>query len=134
MLKGDYQAAITQASAANNIAEGSNIEGDISPLLLNVRANAYRQIGNFNLAMRDYQVLYKMGNIAAIDSMRTLFTFCNVKQTTFPEFIASLKKPGDVAISAHVDIAPDFTATDLQGKTVHLSDFKGKLIVINIWG
>ena len=134
MLKGDYQAAITQASAANNIAEGSNIEGDISPLLLNVRANAYRQIGNFNLAMRDYLVLYKMGKTAAIDSMRTLFTFCNVKQTTFPEFIASLKKPGDVATSAHVDMAPDFTATDLQGKTVHLSDFKGKLIVINIWG
>jgi thiol-disulfide isomerase/thioredoxin len=128
MLKGDYQAAITQASAANNIAEGSNIEGNISPLLLNVRANAYRQIGNLNLAMRDYQALYKMGNSAALDSMRALFPFCDTKQASFSEFIASA--------SAHVDMAPapDVTATDLQGKTVHLSNFKGKLIVMNIWG
>jgi thiol-disulfide isomerase/thioredoxin len=134
MLKGDYQAAITQVSAANDVIAGSNTEGNFLPLLLNVRANAYRQNGNLNLAMRDYQVLYKMGDSAAIDSMRTLFPFCDVKQATFSEFIASFKKTGDTATSAHVDMAPDFTATDLQGKTVHLSDFKGKLIVMNIWG
>ena len=26
--------------------------------------------------------------------------------------------------------APDFTATDINGKTVHLSDFKGKIVVL----
>ena len=26
--------------------------------------------------------------------------------------------------------APDFTATDINGKTVKLSDFKGKLVVL----
>src|SRR5580658_9035655 len=26
--------------------------------------------------------------------------------------------------------APDFTATDINGKTVHLSDYKGKIVVI----
>jgi thiol-disulfide isomerase/thioredoxin len=134
VLKADYQAAITQVSAANDIVRGSNSEGNFLPLLLNVRANAYRQSGNTNLALRDYQLLYKMGDSSAVDSMRALFAFCDVKQVTFPEFIASVKKPGDVAASAHVDLAPDFTATDLQGKTVHLSDFKGKLVVMNIWG
>ena len=29
--------------------------------------------------------------------------------------------------------APNFTLKDLKGKTVHLSDFKGKVVVINFW-
>ena len=29
--------------------------------------------------------------------------------------------------------APDFAVTDLDGNTVHLSDFKGKPIVLNFW-
>lgn len=30
--------------------------------------------------------------------------------------------------------APDFALTDLQGKTVKLSDFRGKYVVIDFWG
>lgn len=30
--------------------------------------------------------------------------------------------------------APDFSLTDLQGKTVKLSDFRGKYVVIDFWG
>jgi thiol-disulfide isomerase/thioredoxin len=29
--------------------------------------------------------------------------------------------------------APDFTATDLTGKTVKLSDFRGKVVLLNFW-
>ena len=29
--------------------------------------------------------------------------------------------------------APDFTVTDLQGNSVHLSDFRGKLIFLHFW-
>ncbi len=29
--------------------------------------------------------------------------------------------------------APDFELKDLQGNTVHLSDFKGKVVVLNFW-
>src|SRR5262249_58130873 len=31
------------------------------------------------------------------------------------------------------DPAPDFTATTLDGTTVHLSDFAGKPVVLNFW-
>jgi len=29
--------------------------------------------------------------------------------------------------------APDFTVSDLQGKTLRLADFKGKVLVLNFW-
>ena len=31
------------------------------------------------------------------------------------------------------NVAPDFTATSLRGKTVSLADFKGKVVVMNFW-
>lgn len=29
--------------------------------------------------------------------------------------------------------APDFTLTTFEGQTIHLSDFRGKVVVLNIW-
>jgi peroxiredoxin len=43
---------------------------------------------------------------------------------------------GACAKSSAVEIgdnAPDFTLTDLGGKTVHLSDFKGKVIILDFF-
>lgn len=31
-------------------------------------------------------------------------------------------------------MAPDFTLKDLDGKSVALSDYKGKIVIINFWG
>jgi len=31
------------------------------------------------------------------------------------------------------DVAPDFTLTDLDGKTITLADFEGKVIFVNFW-
>jgi thiol-disulfide isomerase/thioredoxin len=40
--------------------------------------------------------------------------------------------PGGQACSAPVP-APDFTAQDITGKTVKLSDFRGKVVLLNFW-
>ncbi|NOX33710.1 MAG: TlpA family protein disulfide reductase [Deltaproteobacteria bacterium] len=39
-------------------------------------------------------------------------------------------KPPSVAVGT---MAPDFSLPDLEGKTVSLSDFRGKLVLLNIW-
>ncbi len=31
------------------------------------------------------------------------------------------------------DLAPDFTLQDLSGQPVHLSDFKGKVVILDFW-
>src|SRR5690349_17107019 len=40
--------------------------------------------------------------------------------------------PGGKSCSAPVP-APDFTAEDMTGKQVKLSDFRGKVVLINFW-
>jgi len=133
LLKKDYRAAITNSSAAISILAGSNAEGNFLPLLLQQRALAYKRTGNLNLAMEDYKRLYKTGDAAALDSMEAIFASISVKQKTFAEFQASLR-PAGAKSTTSADIVPDFTATDLKGNVVRLSDFKGKLVVLNIWG
>ena len=43
--------------------------------------------------------------------------------------------PGHVDVSAIVagEAAPDFTLTNMEGKEVNLSDYKGKLVYLNFW-
>ena len=134
LLQENYQAAILNSSAAINILIGSNTEGNFLPMLLPLRAEAYQKSGNLNLALDDYKQLYRMGNAAALDSMKKIFDQCNVKQKTFEAFTTILKPENLSKKANNLTMAPDITATDLNGKTVRLSDMKGKLVVINIWG
>jgi len=41
------------------------------------------------------------------------------------------QEPTDVPTD--LEIAPDFTVTDINGNEVHLSDFKGKPVIMNFW-
>src|SRR5713101_486229 len=37
------------------------------------------------------------------------------------------------SLSFHGQMAPDFGLESLEGKTVHLSDFRGKAVLLNFW-
>jgi peroxiredoxin len=41
--------------------------------------------------------------------------------------------PGDSGSALQGKLAPDFTLTTLDGKTVRLSDFRGKAVLLNFW-
>src|SRR5215471_6191307 len=40
---------------------------------------------------------------------------------------------GDGGVIRIGQVAPDFTVKDLNGKTVQLSDYRGKLVFLNFW-
>lgn len=40
----------------------------------------------------------------------------------------------DTAAAGHRQTAPDITGPTVDGGTVHLSDFSGKVVVVNVWG
>lgn len=42
-------------------------------------------------------------------------------------------QPNTVTNQTSVNTVPDFTLKDLDGKTVKLSDYKGKFVIINFW-
>ena len=46
----------------------------------------------------------------------------------------SIRRCAPAAASARIrSPAPDFTAYDNNGKPVHLSDFRGKVVLLNFW-
>ena len=48
--------------------------------------------------------------------------------------LAVLSVAGNLFAAAEVGkLAPDFTGMDIQGKTVKLSDYKGKLVVLELY-
>src|ERR1700733_10859195 len=58
-------------------------------------------------------------NLHLIEHMKTTFAFLVVLALAASAFAVEVGKP-----------APDFTGTDINGKTVKLSDYKGKIVVI----
>src|ERR1700730_7333124 len=48
--------------------------------------------------------------------------------------INNLSASGDKKYPQVGDKAPDFTLLDFNGKAHQLSDYKGKLVLINFWG
>ena len=43
------------------------------------------------------------------------------------------KEKEEVSSTSHLKPAPDFVLEDLTGKEIKLSDFKGKVIILNFW-
>ena len=48
--------------------------------------------------------------------------------------VAATAAPAPFTQSTTPIAAPDFAATDLTGKSVHLADLQGKTVVVNFWG
>jgi peroxiredoxin len=48
-------------------------------------------------------------------------------------FIAAAPAPTSAASQSNPALAPDFELTDLTGKMVSLSDYKGKVLFLNFW-
>ncbi|WP_207514990.1 TlpA family protein disulfide reductase [Longitalea luteola] len=131
LLQQNYQQAIVYASAGLYHIKGTNHEDNFTPELLQVRARAYRAVGNWNCALDDYTALYRSGKAEWLDSMRVIFPYCSTPHKNWDEFtnkVRSRPNPVDQLV------APDLSGSDLAGNKVQLSSLKGKVVVLNFWG
>ncbi|MBO0949183.1 TlpA family protein disulfide reductase [Fibrella forsythiae] len=133
LIGSQTQQAITHASAGLQLVAGGNAEGNFKPSLLALRAQAYQLGGNLNLALADYQQLYKLGHPGALDSLRSLFGRCQLKAKSVEELIGTRPASAAPGSTAEQPRLPNFVGTNRQGKRVSLSDYKQKLVVINVW-
>jgi len=134
LLLQEFDEAITHASAGMALLAGSNYEGNFLPDLLALRALAYKRAGNLDMALEDYKQLYKTGKEEVLDSIKAIFPYCTVQEKNVEALVASLHKKAVTGTAEHLELAPDFTGKDLQGRTVQLSALKGKIVVVNFWG
>ena len=66
---------------------------------------------------------------APVVSPKTLFAYAPPKGVTNK----APQVAKEVPLLANGTAAPDFTATDKDGKTVRLSDYKGKVVILDFW-
>jgi thiol-disulfide isomerase/thioredoxin len=63
--------------------------------------------------------------VAMVVSLMLVFGFNMARRSPSPEALAASKLQGQMA--------HDFTLQTLDGQTVHLSDFRGKAVMLNFW-
>jgi thiol-disulfide isomerase/thioredoxin len=97
-----------------------------------------------NQSDKAYSLLLEMAKTGkSTDGMNKLLKELYVKKqgdaAGFDDFFADLQKNVVVALKEKLKKkmqlieAPSFTLKDLEGKTVSLSDFKGKIVVVDFW-
>ena len=76
-----------------------------------------------------------VGEVEPRKSGRLLSTIFLILVVALPIILISLKeKPSKIVIPLKEGRpAPDFTFPDLDGRKVSLSDFRGKVVLVNIW-
>lgn len=131
-LQKDFQDAVVNLSAAMQVIAGHSAEGNFMPAMLRQRAKAFEALGQLNLAFEDYKRLCLNGEADAAKDLERLYPLCIVKEQTFSGFLAALKAKGKQP--AAQSLAINFRGTDMQGNMISLSDFRGKIVVINVWG
>ena len=74
-----------------------------------------------------------------LNQLQTIYKKLNLPETQFEELknksVAAADKKSDENIIKEfgTNVAPNFTLTNLEGKTVQLYDYKGKLVVLDFW-
>jgi len=85
-------------------------------------------VGDFDVtASKDDYISETISNVRVEQGKNT--PDINIKITSF-DTASAITIPTPIEVG---ETAPDFTLSDIDGKQVSLSDFKGKLIIVNFW-
>jgi thiol-disulfide isomerase/thioredoxin len=146
LMKSDKQKAYDAFAVADGIASGSSTlpEGFSSQLgnvfynqacVLAIRGNATEALNVLDKAIQwGFQDLELLKSDSDLSSVRALPEFAG-KIESWGTKIAEVARKQAEEILAHGETFPfDFAVTDIQGTLHKLSDYSGKVVIVDIWG
>lgn len=74
-----------------------------------------------------------LGNVFLISTMSLILTACSGTPTASHVDASSEVESNEVEMIAIGSVAPDFTLDTIDGTTVSLNDFRGRVVVLDFW-
>ncbi len=128
-----YLQAGNTARALGDIKTAQALLKETQPEYYEVEANIWQKLGYLQKAEKVFFEAYGLGSLESKTSIKNIFQKRHESlegfDTYFAEELAKNKSSEDKKKKA----APDFEVKTLEGKTLHLSDLKGKVVVLNFW-
>jgi thiol-disulfide isomerase/thioredoxin len=124
-----YQAASAKKNQADMKRVQDSFEAEQTAMVNKVKA-LIPELGTSLTALWATNFLNIEKDFEIYDQLATSFEKSGAKYPLALQFMNMVKAKKGTALGGE---APDFTLTDLNGKTTKLSDLKGKIVILDFW-
>ena len=132
----DYTQAITYLDSAymsyQKDRQNNFIKNPITEAL-NLKASIQKKINQHDEALKTYETLYQeTKDDRVLDSIKILFKETQ-QEKGFESYAKSLKEKVENKNNKPKKLATDFSIKDMSGYEIKLSEWKGRVVVLNFW-
>ncbi len=100
---------------------------------LNYKASIQRKINQSNEALKTYETLYQeTKDDRVLDSIKVIFKE-KEQEKGFESYAKNLKERVENKNQETKELAADFSIKDMSGYEIKLSEWKGRVVVLNFW-
>lgn len=132
----DYKQAINYLDSAymsyQTDRQNNFIKNPITDAL-NLKASIQKKINQQDKALKTYETLYQeTKDDRVLDSIKVLFKETQ-QEKGFESYAKNLKERVENENTAPKKLAADFSIKDMSGYEIKLSEWKGRVVVLNFW-
>ena len=124
---GDFSTALAELKAAQTLSK--QVRSD----LFMSEASAWRSLGYYNKAEKLLLEARWHGAKKADEELREIYRQRRQTDEGFDAWLTEKTRKQSPAMPGEKKLAPGFEVKALDGETLRLADFKGKVVVLNFW-